>query len=922
MMNMAGIKLALPNWTFSSGFEGRSITVTTTAQLDAAMELIGRQGGGTILLDGNGGPYAIAAKGFGSANSPIILAPLNPNNPPDVTSVNFNNVSHVAVIGMDIHGGASDRSGDVSISRSDHIALIDNKMTGTANGFMSETGTAIRGDSAGLIRNSQDITISNNTISNYNHGLGFLEIKGLQYTGNEISKMQGDGFRGGGLQDVKIAGNHFHDFYGSTQSLNHSDMIQIWGTNALTLTQNISITGNILDAGEGAATQTIFIRNEEFGQGTALINGHFKNINVSDNVVHNGAVNGIVVSDTKGVVVDSNTVLWNQHATTQTTATSAEGGSSAPRIIVNNSIGISITDNVANQIATTSGGREVTPGSNFILNYSDPNSDNYYKNHILNLSPNGDGDIRDLALRPDSPLWGKFGSSHSTISTSDTGVYAVLYQEKVAGNALALDFSAEFCLTKAGLIDTSSATAVWTFSDGRTATGWDIRHVFSKPGDYTVTLKVVDKAGQTDNIIRTIHVDDPTVFNFNFSAGAVDTSANDLDVTVKGTPLATGGAGLDGKGFHLTTGTSLTVDRGNLQIFSLDAFDINFDFRKDSATGTGGLLSLHETMSAKVISGGAIEFVRKTDEGNFKVQTATGVLADRNWHDVSFRYDGATVSIVVDGKVCGSTAASGTTAPQASWGLVVGSPWSAPVKGMIDNLSMKVPADASAAQKLSMFSQHDDNAPTHVVQADIDFSDKGADDSSFATKINIKDPLGNSFVAGREGEGFHLSGKSSFTLDRSNAHLFGLDNFDISLAFRKDAAAATGGLLNLHKTLDLTVLANNALQFKLQTDAGSFVIKSAAGALSDTAWHEIQLHFDSDAKVMSILLDGKVVASGTASGTTADASSWGLVIGDPWETSIKGVVDDFHFQAAADDASPHQTAFEAYMSYHADVPTL
>ncbi|MFA9230634.1 MAG: LamG-like jellyroll fold domain-containing protein [Microgenomates group bacterium] len=931
-MDMVGIKAALPSWTFSQNFGTHSITVTTTAELTAAMQLIARQGGGTILLDGNGGPYSISAKDYGSALAPVVLAPLDPANPPHVKSVAFNNVSHVAITGMDVNPGVANNVGDIMISNSDHIALIDNTMTGTANGFLSETGTATKGDNCALIRNSQQISIIDNTISNYNHGMAFLEIKGLEFSGNDVSQLQGDGFRGGGLQNIDISGNHFHDFYGSTQTLNHSDMIQIWGTHAVTLTQNVSITGNILDAGSGAATQTIFIRNDAFGAGTSAVNGYFKNITVSDNVISNGTYHGIMVSDTNGVNVTSNTVLWNQHAMTHTTPTSG-ANSAAPKISVNNSLGVTIVDNLASSIST-SAANQVVAGTNYLLNYTNPDSANYYQKHVLNLTALGDGDIRDLMLRPDSPIWGNFGSSLSSGATSTSGVQAVLCQEKVDGDALALDFSAAFCIGKTGLIDPATAKAVWTFSDGTTTTGWDVRHSFTKPGDYAVTLKLVNNLGQTDSITRAIHVDDPTLFSFNFDAGLKDGSLNHMNTVLKGSTLASAGTGLAGKGFHLTSATALTVDKANLQLFNLDAFDINLDFRKDSATGTGGLLNLQNTMDAKVLSGGAIQFVLKTTAGNFSVTTAPGVLADQKWHDISFRYDGDSIDIVVDGKVCGSSPASGTTAPQAAWGLVLGSPWSPPVNGMVDNFSMKVPSGLSLVHSSPIETQpitgapdmgtapHTGTALAPIVKTDIDFSGKAADGSNFATKVTIKDPLGNSFVAGREGEGFHLNGTNSVTLDRSNSHLYGLDNFDISLALRKDAATGAGGLLNLHKTLDLEVLANNALQFKLQTDAGSFVIKTAANVLSDTAWHDIKLHFDSDAKVMSILVDGKVAATGVASGTTADAASWGLVIGDPWHAAVKGVVDDFHFSVAPEPVAPQQTIYEAFLAYHADAPAV
>jgi PKD repeat protein len=44
----------------------------------------------------------------------------------------------------------------------------------------------------------------------------------------------------------------------------------------------------------------------------------------------------------------------------------------------------------------------------------------------------------------------------------------------------------------------------WTFSDGATATGDQVAHVFETPGQYTVTLTVVDDLGAEHSVAKTV----------------------------------------------------------------------------------------------------------------------------------------------------------------------------------------------------------------------------------------------------------------------------------------------------------------------------------------------------------------------------------------------------------------------------------
>ncbi len=206
-----------------------------------------------------------------------------------------------------------------------------------------------------------------------------------------------------------ISDNYMHDFYGATQSSNHSDMIQIWGTGAKILNQNIEISGNTLDAADGAATQSIFIRNENFGANEPS-GGYFQNIQIFDNFIHNGHYHGIGVSEIENLEIYNNTILWNTDA--KMVAGPGEPGlTSPPWIRAANSINITLENNVGGNIYTYDAKGTLVENGNYIINYNDPGSDGYVDNHFYDVT--GYTSLEDLQVLPDSPLYGVTGAPQS-----------------------------------------------------------------------------------------------------------------------------------------------------------------------------------------------------------------------------------------------------------------------------------------------------------------------------------------------------------------------------------------------------------------------------------------------------------------------------------------------------------------------------
>jgi hypothetical protein len=277
--------------------------------------------------------------------------------------------------------------------------------------FLHDTNNALKlsGDNSpnmGLIRNSSEILFEGNYVNGYFQGIQFNDSKNFEVIGNEFTNLQGDGFRGGGLQQGLIANNYMHDFFGSNQSVNHSDMIQLWGYAAKSANHDITITDNVLIGKGDSASQSIFMRNEEFSNTGHPASGYHTNITITNNLIYNGHLNGIRVDDVKGAVIEGNTLLYNKDAGQYD---GSNYHSYSPSIYARNSPDITINDNIADWIHSTMGGNIY---DNQIVNHTNPSAANYYGKHFIGATKGDAATLADLMLRPDSP-WVGTGSSRA-----------------------------------------------------------------------------------------------------------------------------------------------------------------------------------------------------------------------------------------------------------------------------------------------------------------------------------------------------------------------------------------------------------------------------------------------------------------------------------------------------------------------------
>lgn len=150
-----------------------------------------------------------------------------------------------------------------------------------------------------MVRNSQNVTVSNSEFFNGWHGVCMLNNTGLNIVDNSFHDMRTDGVRGGGNSDLMIARNMFTDFYPAAGD--HTDAIQIWSTNTTQAAKNITITDNLVVRGDGAPTQGVFVRD-------TFNTLPFENVTITNNMIAGGLYNAIAVNGVASGTIANNTV--------------------------------------------------------------------------------------------------------------------------------------------------------------------------------------------------------------------------------------------------------------------------------------------------------------------------------------------------------------------------------------------------------------------------------------------------------------------------------------------------------------------------------------------------------------------------------------------------------------------------------------
>ena len=283
------------------------------ASLNETIAALAETGGRIELAGGDYGPVTIV-QAF-PADRPLVLAAANASDPPRLSGLQVSGASNVVIEGLVLDYRYS--PGDAPFLRpfqilsSAHVTLRDVLIDGDValgveaafDGFPTAYGLGIRF--------SEDVRLETSEIRGFARGIVTSESRDIAFVGNDLHSLRSDGMDFAQVEDVLVEGNHIHDFARSEAAGDHADMIQFWTSGTTGPTRNVTIRDNILESGQSAWSQSIFIRNELVDTGTAGDEMFYRNITIENNFIHNAHLHGISVGEVDGLVIRGNTLLHN-----------------------------------------------------------------------------------------------------------------------------------------------------------------------------------------------------------------------------------------------------------------------------------------------------------------------------------------------------------------------------------------------------------------------------------------------------------------------------------------------------------------------------------------------------------------------------------------------------------------------------------
>ncbi len=878
------------------------ITVTNSQELAVAMSTLAKEGGGIIQVEASDDPYAISRYKGGTPDGEIVITAADPDNPPVFEQVKLIQSQNLTFSGLTFNSVESDLSGkDLEILDSSNITFENNVFVNSANGYYDGSDPSIsQGESFALVRDSDDFTFVGNQVSNYYQGLAIIDSVGSEIIGNTFSELSGDGVRLSGVQDTLIEGNTFNAFYGTSQDINHSDMIQVWSAGYNTLnTEDLVIRGNFLNSAGGAATQSILILNETFPDSGVK----YKNITVEDNVIYNGHIHGVTIEYADGVNISNNTLLWNAGAAMLSTPT-AEPESNPPQIRLSGVENGIVSENITHGIVS---GNNVD-SRNVIVDFENPALDNYVGQNFVNAFDGGDVDLRDLALRPTSEWAGEYGAAATQPNVQTGPVTAVISQEHATGNFGTVLYSAAFSFGPEGLLPEDDTAYVWTFSDGTILQGLEVVHSFDDPGVQEVTLTVSTPSG-SNSVTRSTLVEADTLVSLDFDGAIADSSTYGTTITEIGDTASV--AGVDGNGYQLTGTNKLQLDRENEHLHSMATFTIGISLKRDPGGDAGTFLHMHNTLNASITDKGAVALTLRTSDGSFTLETIPGLVEQGTWHDIVFTFgekDGG-LRIYVDGTLAAQTDATGIIAPTGTLhDLVIGNSWNDSLQGTVDNFSLtkSVRTDfpvvdppegeetGGGGSGSGSGGGVDWPEPDGNTLLELSFEDGIIDESGTDTSLRTVSKTGEVLVDGLRGQGFELDGSNKLVINRTETQFHDLEAYSIAFSLQTPENGDDGVFLHMHGGLSLQVLESGALVLNMNTTDGKYAITTEPGVLNDMDWQRIVIVYDGTpgGQGLELHVDGFLVGQASATGALLSTGRHSLLFGNTWKDSAEALVDD------------------------------
>jgi PKD repeat protein len=878
------------------------------------------KGGETILLAaGNYGDMALGQKsGFDTTfASNVTIASADPANPAIITGLDVRDTANLTFDGITFdytfEAGDEIYARPFSVSGSENITIRNSTFDGDVASGVSDVSDGY-GYAIGLsFRDTAAINIENNEFFNFYRGMVVTQSADVLIKGNDIHDIRMDGMNFAEIDGITIEDNYIHDFRGSVNSLDHSDMIQFWTNGTDSPSSNIIIRSNHLDIGEGTPTQSIFMRNDLVDRGLAGSEMFYQNVVIEDNVITNGHLHGITIGETAGLAIRNNSVLHADGGNVDGADASVE----IPQINVSSaSTNVIISNNATAGIRGLDGQLDWTLTNNAFVQDQNPFGPGFYGDVFISSSMAVEGGIHDFKALAGGMLDRLDAGAATTLSSgpSGPGITTAFHIESVAGDQALVHFDASYSQVDAENLPIGTRV-LWTFGDGSTAEGLTVEHAFTDGGIYNVTLELLLPDGRTDSKSLAVPVQSSEVLSFASSHGFVVNEYGTAHALENMPAIAAEGLVLG------ANGVAAQIDHTYVaRILGQENLEISMSLAATTQGSQGEIVRLHGSFVTSVTAQGELFLDLSNTAGErIRLTTQGADLSDLETHDISINLADGILSITVDGAVLAQTEMSGGLVSLGDRDLTFGNPWGRQnFDGVISAFNLNVNADDFAVARAAAALEPE---PANAIQAESESHSQqepveqaAQDDIDAATSLPAAQPesdqvptpitsttrlidysVGNGLVAhdengvdirvdmNEDAKGLDLGGSGvAASVDRAYvADIFGADAFQISMSLQADHLGSAGEVMRLHSSFVTSIDEKGELFVQaFSTVEGRIRLKTDGAHLNNTEPHDISLTLKNG--VLTVAVDGEDMASAAMTGTLVSLGSHDIYFGNPW----------------------------------------
>ena len=595
-------------------------------------------------------------------SAPVTLRSADPSDPARLSGMMLRNVSNLRLEGLvldyayesgtrptgarpfQIHGGS-----DVAILGS---TFEGDRATGTGSaaddGYAAGTGLFAWG--------TRGLEIRGSLFTGWFRGAVLREIDDLALVGNRVTDIRSDGLNLVAVQGALVEGNEIGGFRLSPRSKDHADMIQFWTNKTDRPSADVTIRGNVLHAGGGGASHSIFMRNEEVDNGRAGDEMFYRDVVIEDNVIANAHLHGITVGEADGLTIRRNTLVRLPSAVGPKQERSP--GLSVPTIRVSHrSRSVVVEANVTGPLRAGEGGPtglvkghgaqpDWRVGANVLAQDARPGAPGWYGDLFV-AATGFERPLEGLRARPGGPLAdGAAGAPRLAFDPAPDVLVPAIRVERDPRARNVYAFDAGLSAGPGGVLaEGGGATVSWRFPGGGTAEGVRVSRALASGAQVVeATIRLPD--GSEARAEAAVRVPSPRVLSL----------AGEAPIALGGEPVRIGADAIAG-------------------YFGAADLALSFRFRTAEQGAAGEILRVHPGLIVSLGALGNLEVsLRTAERGAVRLATAPLRLHDGAWHEAGVVYDAGTgrIGVSVDGAVRAEGRSAGRLMARGRWGLRLG----------------------------------------------------------------------------------------------------------------------------------------------------------------------------------------------------------------------------------------------------------